>query len=126
MNIAELYHRFTIWIGDGTGASDALLHVHAGMAVLLAARLITGRSLASPVPFAIVCLVQLANEVLDRIHNGAWLWGDTALDVLNTLFWPFVLMVGLRVRRSREGRRMAEPAPPAQLEPEDAASHVHR
>lgn len=108
MNVVDLYHRFIIWLGDGTGASDSLLHVHAGMAVLLAARLITRRSLATPVPFAVVCIAELVNEVLDRIHDGTWLWGDTALDVLNTLFWPFVLMVGLRIRRSRSERTLEE------------------
>ena len=105
MSISHTYHHLITWIGDGTGAPDSLLHVHAGMAVLLLARLATGRSLATPIPFAVVCLAELANEILDRLHNGSWLWGDTALDVLNTLFWPFVLMIGLRARRSRDGRR---------------------
>jgi hypothetical protein len=105
MDLADRYQSFIRWIGDGTGAPDSLLHVHAGMAVLLAARLITGRSLATPAPFAIVCAAELANEILDRISHGSWQWADTSLDVLNTLFWPFVLMIGLRVRRSREGRR---------------------
>ena len=107
MNFADLYEQIIQSIGDGTGASDALLHVHAGMVVLLAARLITGRSLATPIPFAVVCLAELANETLDRISHGTWLWADTSLDVINTLVWPFVLMVGLRVRRSREGKRQA-------------------
>jgi hypothetical protein len=101
VNLPEQYERLIGTIGDGTGASDSLLHVHAGMAVLFIARLITGRSLASPVPFAVVCLAEFANEVMDRLHNGTWLWGDTILDVLNTLFWPFVLMIGLRVRLAR-------------------------
>jgi hypothetical protein len=105
MNFAEHYERFIHWIGDGTGAPDSLLHVHAGMAVLLAARLITGRSLATPVPFAVVCAAEFANEILDRINHGSWQWTDTSLDVVNTLFWPLVLMLGLRIRRSREGRR---------------------
>ncbi len=106
MNLPAQYSQFIQWIGDGTGASDALLHVHAGMAVLIAARLVTGRSLATWVPFSVVCAAEFANEVLDRLHNGSWLWPDTGLDVLNTLFWPFVLMVGLRVRRARVGRRV--------------------
>ena len=105
MNMTETYHRFIMWIGDGTGASDSLLHVHAGMAVLLLARLITRRSLATPIPFAVVCLAELANEIMDRAHNGSWLWQDTTLDVVNTLFWPLVLMVGLRARRARDQRR---------------------
>jgi hypothetical protein len=105
MNIPARYAQFINWIGDGTGAPDALLHVHAGMAILIAARLITGRSLASPVPFAVVCIAEYANEVMDRLNSGSWRWGDTSLDVINTLFWPFVLMVGLRLRRARQGRR---------------------
>ncbi len=107
MDFATAYQRFIQWVGDGTGAPDSLLHMHAGMAVLLAARLITGRSLATPIPFAIVCSAELANEVMDRINNGNWLWADSSLDIVNTLFWPLVLMIGLRARRSREGKRMA-------------------
>lgn len=104
MNPAELYESVIRSIGDGTGASDSLLHVHAGMAVLLLARVVTRRSLASPVPFLVVCAAELANEILDRISHGSWRLRDTSLDVVNTLFWPFVLMVGLRARRARDAR----------------------
>lgn len=104
MNIADLYESLTLSIGEETGASDTLLHVHSGMAVLLIARVISGRSLATPIPFLAVCLVAVANEILDRVTHGAWRWWDTLFDLVNTIFWPFVLMVGLRVRRSRELR----------------------
>ena len=105
MGIADLYQRIVLWIGDGTGASDALLHVHAGMAVLLLARVVTRRSLATPIPFAVVCLAELANEVLDRVSHGSWFWPDTGLDIVNTLFWPLVLMLGLRARRARDRKQ---------------------
>ena len=107
MNLVELYESITFAIQDETGASDSLLHVHAGMAVLLIARILTGRSLATPIPFLVVCVAALANEVLDRIIHGLWRPRDSILDLVNTLFWPFVLMVGLRARRSREGKRTA-------------------
>jgi hypothetical protein len=110
MNIASAYEALIRWIGDGTGASDSLLHVHAGLAVLLMARMATGRSLATPVPFVIVCCAEFANEILDRISHGSWLWKDTGLDVLNTLFWPFVLMIGLRVRKLREAQHQPSSA----------------
>src|SRR5687767_1084506 len=96
-------------VSSETGASDSLLHVHAGMAVLIAARLSTGRSLATATPFAIVVLATLVNELLDRINHGEWRWTDTWLDILNTLFWPFVLMIGLQARRARS----QAPQPPA-------------
>ena len=102
MSFPNIYAEIIRWIGDGTGASDSLLHVHAGMAVLFIARIVTGRSLATPVPFLCVCAAELANELLDRLSYGSWRWWDAALDVVNTLFWPFILMVGLRFRRLQE------------------------
>jgi len=106
MNIPNLYHDVIVSIGDGTGASDSLLHVHAGLAVLFLARLVTRRSLATPVPFLVVCAAALANEIMDRLSFGSWRLQDTGFDVINTLFWPFVLMVGLRLR----GPRIAQAA----------------
>ena len=107
MDLIALYDALVAWIGDGTGASDSLLHVHAGLAVLFLARIVTRRSLATPVPFLAVVAAELANEVMDRLSYGSWRWHDTSLDLVNTLFWPFVLMIGLRWRRARE----AVPAP---------------
>lgn len=107
MNMAQLYESITLTLSNETGASDSLLHVHAGMAVLLIARTITGKSLATPIPLLVVLVAGLVNEVLDRINHGQWRWADTSLDMLNTLFWPVVLMIGLRVRRSREAPRSA-------------------
>lgn len=101
MDIPALYASFIRWIGDGTGMADSLLHVHAGMAVLLLARLVTRRSLATPWPLLVVCLAELANEVMDRLHYGSWRWADTLGDVTNTIFWPAVLCAGLRWRRAR-------------------------
>lgn len=105
MDVFGFYETITVSIRDETGASDSLLHVHAGMAVLLIARVVTGKSLATPIPFLIVCVAALANEVLDRINYGFWRPVDTSLDLLNTLFWPFVLMIGLRIRISLDAKR---------------------
>jgi hypothetical protein len=102
MNILAYYGSIITWIGDGTGASDALLHVHAGLAILFLARIVTRRSLATPIPFLVVVVAELGNEVMDRLSYGSWRIQDTGLDIVNTLFWPFVLMVGLRIRRARE------------------------
>lgn len=105
MNIPALYARFIHWIGDGTGMADSLLHVHAGMAVLILARVLTRRSLSTPVPLLVVAAAEAANEILDRLHYGSWRWADTTADVVNTLFWPTVLYLGLRWRTPRAQRR---------------------
>lgn len=70
------------------------------MAVLLLARVITGRSLATPWPLLAVYAAETANEIMDYfIHGGVM--PDTFSDVVNTVFWPTVLFIGLRVRRAR-------------------------
>ena len=102
MNIPELYRALVTAIGDGTGAPDSLLHVHAGLAILFLARLVTRRSLATPIPFLVVVAAEALNEIMDRITYGSWRVADTSLDIVNTLFWPFVLMVGLRWRRAHD------------------------
>jgi len=100
MNPVTAYGSFIRWIGDGTGAPDTVLHIHAGMVVLFLARVISGRSLATPWPLACVYLAEFANEILDRVNHGQWM-PDTLSDILNTVFWPTVLFVGLRLRRAR-------------------------
>ncbi|RYD67678.1 MAG: hypothetical protein EOP58_02525 [Sphingomonadales bacterium] len=100
MNPSDLYERFILWIGDGTGASDTVLHIHAGMAVLLVARLVSGRSLATPWPLLAVYLAEFANEAMDYVAHKR-IMPDTLADIVNTVFWPTVLFIGLRIRRAR-------------------------
>ncbi|SEM42947.1 hypothetical protein SAMN05192583_0174 [Sphingomonas gellani] len=97
MDIPALYHSFITWIGDGTGLPDSILHIHAGLAVLLVTRILTRRSLGSFIPFALVVVAEGANELLDYLHYG-WRPADTYSDIANTLFWPLVISVAVRMR----------------------------
>lgn len=105
MNPADHYARIIQWTGETTGASDTILHIHAGLAVLVVARVILGRSLASPWPLLMVYLAELTNEVLDYFAHGA-VMPDTFRDVINTVFWPTVVFIGLNLRplRTAESR----------------------
>ncbi len=98
MDVAGLWAQFIAWIGDGTGLPDTILHVHAGMAVLLVARLVTGRSLGTLIPLSVVVAAEAGNEILDRMHYGSWRWSDTLGDIGNTLFWPAVICLAVRLR----------------------------
>lgn len=112
MNLPKLYHDMILWIGDGTGLPDAILHIHAGLAVLMIARIVTGRSLGTFIPFAFVVAAELANEILDRLAFGAWRWSDTIADLGNTLFWPLVITLGVRWRPMiRRDRRRLDQGP---------------
>lgn len=97
MDIPGIYHGWIVWIGDGTGLPDAILHIHAGLAILLIVRLVSRRSLGSFVPFAVVVLAEFGNELLDYLHYGLRL-NDTLTDISNTLFWPLVISLGVRLR----------------------------
>ena len=97
MNIPALYHSFILWIGDGTGLPDAILHIHAGMIILMIVRMISGRSLGTFIPFAFVVVAELGNETLDYLAYGMR-WADTLSDLGNTLFWPFVISLAVRIR----------------------------
>ena len=115
--IPATYHRFIDWIGDGTGLPDTILHIHAGLAVLMVARLLTRRSLGSFVPLSVVVLAEAFNEVMDRLNFGSWRWADTLSDIGNTLFWPTVICLGIRLRpmlMSRDAARVRIDTPVAE------------
>ncbi|CAM5569772.1 MULTISPECIES: hypothetical protein [Sphingomonadales] len=97
MNIPEFYHEITLWISRTTGLSDPILHIHAGLVVLLTARLICARSLGTFIPFFFVILAEATNEILDYMAYG-WRQADTYLDIANTLFWPLVISLVVRLR----------------------------
>jgi len=97
MDIPAQYHSLIIWIGDGTGLPDSILHIHAGMTVLMMVRLISRKSLGTFVPFAFVVLAEGANETMDYLNYGMR-WTDTLFDVGNTLFWPLAVSFGVRLR----------------------------
>lgn len=100
-SLLNFYRSISPALGTSTGASDSLLHVHGGMIILLFARIATRRSLATWTPFLCVLAAAIAKEVADRFAHGIWRPSDSGLDILNTIFWPLVLMVGLRWRRAR-------------------------
>ncbi len=110
--VASEYHRMIDWIGDGTGLPDTILHIHAGMLLLMIARLITRRSFGTFIPWGVVAAGEAFNEIMDRLNFGSWRWEDTSMDVINTLFWPTMICLGVRLRplivRPRPEPDMAE------------------
>lgn len=110
MDLVQAYHAAIVWIGDGTGLPDAILHIHAGMAVMMLARVFSGRSLGTMIPLAFVGAAEAGNEFLDYLSYGMR-WADTSSDIANTLFWPLVITLGVRWRpMGLHDRRAAEEA----------------
>ena len=97
MSLPQLYNDAAIRLGEVTGMGEDVLHIHAGMAILVLARLALRRSLGSFAPFAIVALAQAGNEVMDALAYG-FEPAEAAIDTLNTLLWPFAISLGVRLR----------------------------
>ena len=81
-------------LAESWGASEDLLHVHAGLLIFFLAALLFRRRMRSPVPIALVYAFALGNEVVDALAPGGrdstW---EPVLDILNTIVWPTLLFM---------------------------------
>ena len=80
-----------------TGLSRDALHIYFGLAVFLLTAAVLRKPLRSYVPWLAVWAMALFGELLDMRDDfgfyGYWRWDAGVHDVLNTLFWPSVLML---------------------------------
>jgi len=92
---ALLAHYFDakLRLGEWSGASQELLHVHAGLAIFVLSALLLRRKFRSPVPLALVVFFALLNEALDWFFNPATNPLEPFWDVLNTIVWPAILFL---------------------------------
>ena len=105
------YHGLILDIGATTGLPDAMLHLHAGMLILLATALVVRRGLDDILPLGIVIIAACGNEVLDRINLGNWNWPDTRMDLFNTIVWPLTTLLVARAVRGRPFSRRRQESP---------------
>jgi lipoprotein signal peptidase len=93
-HLVTLYSAAKSGLGAVFGASEDLLHLHAGLLIFFAAALLFKRRMRSRVPIALVWVFALANELIDRLapERGAAAWEPVA-DVANTVFWPTLLFL---------------------------------
>lgn len=107
-----------------TGLSRDALHIYLGLAVLLLAVALLRKPLRSLVPWGVVWVVSILGELLDMrddfVVYGYWRWDASVHDVLNTMFWPSVLMLLARYSMffhtshyARRARRRRPPDRPA-------------
>lgn len=80
-------------LGEATGASQELLHVHAGLLIFIIAALVLRRKMRSPIPLVIVVIFAALNEVVDWLSRGPPASLEPLSDFANTVFWPFLLFL---------------------------------
>src|SRR5476649_1210190 len=93
-------------IVSATGLSKDALHVYVGLFVFLAAALVLRRPLRSPLPWLSAFMVAALGEIVDMRDDisslGYWRWANSAHDIVNTIFWPTVLLCVARFTRLLE------------------------
>ena len=87
------YSQLKEQLGTVTGMSEDLIHVHIGLAIFVLTALLLRKRMRSPIPLIAVAVFELANEAVDYHAGAGWRPLGSALDVVNTLFWPFVLFL---------------------------------
>ncbi|HEX8239462.1 MAG TPA: hypothetical protein VF574_06965 [Allosphingosinicella sp.] len=88
------------------------LHIYAAILFQIGAAALLRRSLASPLPWLVVLVAALGNEVLDAFRDGvveAWEHQAALHDLWNTMLVPTVLALVVRFAPRIVGRA---PAPP--------------
>ncbi|MBT6313727.1 MAG: hypothetical protein HOJ21_11030 [Alphaproteobacteria bacterium] len=107
----DVVYRVTIakqHLADALGVSSSLLHIPAGLLLLLAFGLgFCGSVRRWPLSLAGVCAIQVANEILDAVQWVRWTgevnWAEAARDAALTLCTPVMVVVALELRRGRIG-----------------------
>jgi hypothetical protein len=95
-----LYSEWKTWLSDTTGATEDLLHVHFGLLIFVAVALVFRQRMHSLWPVSCVWTFALVNELVDYFAPE-WQADTSALDVLNSVFWPTILFLVARRRRVR-------------------------
>lgn len=90
-------------LAEVLGATEELLHIHAGLLIFFAAALLFRRRIRSRVPIALVFAFAISNEIVDAFSpdSAAATW-EPAVDIINTVFWPTLLFF-LAHRRGKIG-----------------------
>jgi hypothetical protein len=84
-----------------TGLSKDALHVHVGLGTMLGAAMIFRREFRSYLPWLMVLVAAVCGEMLDMYDDlisspGYWQWEMSVHDLVNTLFWPTVVLLVTR------------------------------
>jgi hypothetical protein len=84
--------------------SKDALHIYLGLGVFVVTALVFRKRIQSSlVPWLAVLLVASLGEIVDMHDDiktlGYWRWAASLHDVLNTMFWPTVLLILARFTR---------------------------
>lgn len=104
MSLSGLYALiFNDWAG-ALQMAPPVMHLHAGLAILVAARLLLGVPFRSFWLLGVVTLAAFAKETADFAYHGM-VKADSLGDILHTIAWPAAIVIAARLRPPIGGRR---------------------
>lgn len=93
-------------IVGAVGLPKDALHIYVGMMVFLGVVVVLRKPLRSLLPWCAVLLAACLGEVLDMRDDiaslGYWRWSASVHDIINTIFWPSVLLILARFTKAFE------------------------
>jgi hypothetical protein len=97
LTFARHYESVMSLIVSHCGGSDKFAHTYIGLSLWFAGALLARKSrFRFEGALLLVIVIELANECVDRVAHGSWMWPDTLGDMAATWFWPTVLTVSRR------------------------------
>lgn len=97
-----MLNSFKTALSETVGLSKDALHVHLGLVVFLAAVVVLRTTLGNWIPWIVLLAFEVFNEVVDLLHEHdgvrALDFLEAAKDIVNTMFWPTLVVVFARHR----------------------------
>ena len=88
---------------EALGVSRDALHVYVGLSVFILTALILRQPLRAWWPWLAAVAVAVTGEGIDAFDDiramGRWRWIESVHDVVNTIFWPTIVMLVARYRK---------------------------
>jgi len=101
VKLAVLWGGWKTAIETWLGLSADAVHIHVGVLLYLFFAMVTRRRMYHVWPWLFTLVVELGNEYIDLNQPMGSVeanWPASQHDILNTMFLPTVLLVGLRLR----------------------------
>lgn len=105
MELVNVYARIIAHVTELCGGSDKFAHTYVGLAIWLATLIVLRRSLTDWRMLIPLMLLEGANEVMDRLAVGSWMWPETLKDIAATMFWPATIILLARIGAVRLAAR---------------------
>ena len=87
------YLAWKVALGESTGMSENLVHVHVGLAIFVLTALLLRKRMRSWIPLTVVVALAVLNEAVDYLYGIQWDYISSGMDLINTILWPTVLFL---------------------------------